>query len=220
MSLATRITIVVLGVLGICAVVAGVAFHRSVRRALENELQGQLDARIAWLNGALDVEFDDGEVQLDAPAEPAGLAEYWQIATVDGRILWSVSGNPPAQAIARSRQVALGDTAAPAIPGSALVSADEASAGPTQGRRAGWTRVALTEIPALAIDAARRSVPGFTPTAAERRVRVKKKDAPSGGLYDLVGSANGREYVVRTTATGEIQRVNDQAINPFTEYEL
>ena len=220
MSLATRITVVVLLVLSIGAVAAGVAFHRSVRRALENELQGRLDARIAWLNGALDVELDDGEVQLDAPSEPVGLAEYWQVATADGRILWAAAGKPSGEVLQRSKTLHIGDSAAPPTPGNAFVSAEQAESTTTHGRRAGWTRVPLSEIPSVALNAARGSIAGFTPTAAERRLRIKKKDANAGAIYDLAGTTAGREYVIRVSATGEVQRINDQAINPFTEYEL
>ena len=98
MSLATRITLLVAALLALCGVAAGAAFHRAVRRSLDAELQGRLDARLAWLTAALDVELEDGELQLNAPDDPPGsdAAPHWQVAAADGRVLWASPAAPPA----------------------------------------------------------------------------------------------------------------------------
>src|SRR5687768_13668685 len=110
MSLATRITILVTALLGACGLAAGVAFHRAARRSLEAELQGRLDARLSWLAGALDVELEDGELQLDAPDEPPGgdAALHWQVATTEGRVLWASAAPLPKEPLSRSRTVTFG----------------------------------------------------------------------------------------------------------------
>src|SRR5687767_15080096 len=94
-SLSTRIALSVALLLAACGIIAGVVFHGALRQAVDARLRGRLDARLAWLEAALDVEMDDGEVQLDARDGPANAAESWQIATADGRVLWSDGAPEP-----------------------------------------------------------------------------------------------------------------------------
>src|SRR5688500_15975538 len=128
MSLATRITLLVSAVLAACGLAAGAALHRAAARVLEAQLHGRLDARLDWLGWALDVEPDDGELHLDARDDPPAAAEHWQVATADGRVLWSSAGQAPPgpQSVTRSRAASFGPAGAPALPGAALVEADEA----------------------------------------------------------------------------------------------
>src|SRR5687768_18308584 len=105
MSLATRITLLVCVLLAACGLGAGAAFQRAHRRAAEAELSGRLAGRLAWLEGALEVELDDGEVQLEARDEPGGVAEHWHVATADGKILWSSATRAPADAQVQSRRL-------------------------------------------------------------------------------------------------------------------
>ena len=61
MSLANRITCFLLAVLAAVGVLGSLAFYGSVQRSLEAELQGTLDARIVWIEAAL--ELDDDEMK-------------------------------------------------------------------------------------------------------------------------------------------------------------
>jgi signal transduction histidine kinase len=219
MSLATRITLLVAALLAACGVLAGAAFHRAARRSLEAELQGGLDARLAWLAAALDVELGDGQLQLDAPDEPAGAAATtrWQVATTDGRVLWASAGPAPAEPVNRTRTVTFGKPDAPPVAPAGVVADDDASAGTA---RSGWAALPLADVPAAAAEAARRAVPGLEPRLAFRKTRVKKRSTGGEPTLELHGTAGGREHAVRLNAAGNVLRVRDRPADPFAEYQL
>src|SRR5688500_18466430 len=105
MSLATRITLLVCTLLAICGGVAGFALHRALRASAEAELRGRVESRLAWLKGVVEVELDDGEVQLESRDEPASAAENWSVSTADGKRLWGSAGAAPAGARVDTRRL-------------------------------------------------------------------------------------------------------------------
>jgi two-component system OmpR family sensor kinase len=222
MSLATRITLLVAALLGACGLIAGAAFHGAVKRSLDAELQGRLEARLAWLAGALDVELEDGELQLDARDEPAGAeaAAHWHIATADGRVLWASAGAAPAEPISRTRAVSFGRPDAPALTAAQVVAGDGSRDEAPGGGRVGWAAIPLSGLPATALDGARRVVPGIEPKTAFRKTRVKKRASAGDPTFELHGTAGGREYAMRLDAAGNVLRIKDSAVDPFAEYEL
>src|SRR5687768_6915817 len=175
MPLATRITLLVTALLAICGVAAGVAFHRAARRSLEAEIERRLDTRLAWLAGALDVELEDGELQLDARAEPAGgeAAQHWQVAATDGRVLWASPAPEPAEAVSRSRTVSFGAADASPVPPSGITAGDDTrDQAPGDAGRAGWRAVPPSDLPAGAPAAVARAVPGLEVREAYRKTRL------------------------------------------------
>ena len=237
MSLATRITLLVTALLGVCGVAAGAALHRAARRSLEAEIQGRLDARLAWLNAALDVELEDGELQLDAPDDPAGsdAAPHWQVATTDGRVLWASAAAAPAEPISRSATVTFGAADAPPVPPHRIAAGDEsrdagadgagdgagdgAAGGGARGR-SGWAAVPPEQLPPAAAHAARLAVPDLRLLHAYRKTRGKKRDAAGEAALEVRGTARGREYALRLDAAGNVLRVKDNPIDPFAAYVL
>lgn len=215
MSLATRITLLVIVLLAACGVLGGVALQRAARRSIEAELQGRLDARLAWLAGAVDVELDDGEVRMVARDEPGGGAEYWQVATADGRVLWAASAAPPAGAIGRSRALSFGAAEWPAVPGAAL-KPDEGPPAPAKT----WQEVPLERVPPPVLAAAAATVRGIVPAGARTRTVTKKKDPAPQVTYELRGTAGGREYDVRVDAAGRVLGVEDRAADRFDDYQF
>src|SRR5688572_13454929 len=223
MSLATRITILVTALLGACGLAAGVAFHRAARRSLDAELQGRLDARLSWLAGALDVELEDGELQLDAPDEPPGsdAAPHWQVAATDGRVLWASAARSPDETISRSRTVSFGRPDAAPLPPDRISAGDTSrDDAPGGGGRTGWAAVEVSALPSGAADAIRGAVPDLTPSNAYRSTRVKKRSAPDDVAFEVRGTSHGRHYALRLDAAGRVLRLKDSAIDPFAEYEL
>ena len=223
MPLATRITLLVTALLGTCGFAAGAAFHRAARRSLEAEIQGRLDTRLAWLAGALDVELEDGELQLDARAEPAGgdAAQHWQIAATDGRVLWASPGPEPAEAVTRSRTVSFGTPdAAPVAPSLITAGDDTRDQAPGDAGRAGWRAVSPSDLPPAASAAVARAAPGLEVREAYRKTRLKKRPAAGDTAFEVRGAAGGRAYALRLDAAGNVLRVKDSAVDPFAEYEL
>jgi len=222
MSLATRITLLVSALLAVCGAAAGVATYRSAARSLSAEVQGRLKARLAWMEGVLDVELEDGELQLEARDEPAGAAATgWEIAATDGRVLWASPRPVGPGATSLARTVTFGDAGAATVPPGQITAGDDSrdDAGSGAGRPA-WTAVPVTELPAAALDAARRAVPGIEARGAFRRTRVKKRPSRSEAVFELHGVTGGREYALRLGAAGDVLRVKDRAIDPFVEYGL
>ena len=223
MPLATRITLLVTALLAVCGVAAGAAFHRAARRSLEAEIQGRLDTRLAWLAGALDVELEDGELQLDARAEPEGAdaAQHWQVAATDGRVLWASPAPEPAEAVTRSRTVSFGKPGAAPVPPSGITAGDDTRDGASGApSRAAWTAVSANDLPPPATAAVARAVPGLEIREAYRKTRLKKRPAAGDTAFEVRGAAGGRAYALRLDAAGNVLRVKDSAVDPFAEYEL
>ena len=222
MSLATRITVLVSALLAVCGAAAGIAIYRSAERSLGAEVQGRLEARLAWLEGVLDVELEDGELQLEARDELAGNASTgWEIAATDGRVLWASPGPIGPGATSLARTVKFGDAGAATVPPGQITAGDDSRDDAARGAgRLAWAAVPVTELPEASLDAARRAVPGLEPRGAFRRTRVKKRPSESEAVFELHGVAGGREYALRLGAAGDVLRVKDRAIDPFVEYEL
>jgi uncharacterized membrane protein YkoI len=64
--------------------------------------------------------------------------------------------------------------------------------------------VPLSEVPAAAVTAAEGAVEGITLTEAE----VEKEDGQM--VYDIEGTANGKEYTIEVTAEGEVLEVEEE----------
>src|SRR5271168_2447042 len=89
-SLTKRLTLLVLVLLCVCGTLAGFALQRSLRRALESELQRRLAVRIAWLAAAISVDrVEGGKIKLHKRPDPDDAADWWQVATTDGKVLWA-----------------------------------------------------------------------------------------------------------------------------------
>src|SRR5687767_1681967 len=220
MSLATRITLLVVALLAVSSLVAGIAFHRVFRRSLEAQLHGKLDARLAWLAAAIDVDTDDGEVQLEPGAEPTDAAESWSVATTDGKTLWSSPTVLQGNILPRTRVTSHGEFHWP-LAASGDLTPDRGprpAAGGAHNKP--WEEVPIADVPQAAIRAAQQAVPNFTPHSARRRVRLKKGEAEGERQFNIHGAAADREYEIRITASGEVLRVNDRTADPFADYEI
>ena len=126
MPLAKRIALLVTGLLCLCGISAGFVFYASVHRALESELLGRLEARMAWIEAAL--ESDGADLEMAASMEPKGAAESWSITTADGRVLWASAGpSDPQNMMLHSRKVLIGDAEGPALEGRELMALEEKS---------------------------------------------------------------------------------------------
>lgn len=118
MSLANRMTILLLGVLGVCGLFAGYGFHQSVQRSLNSELEGRLDARIAWIEASL--EHDEAELELEPMRPASNAAEHWRVSTADGRLLWSSVSPVDEGLLWKHREIRIGDEHGPAAEGHEL----------------------------------------------------------------------------------------------------
>jgi signal transduction histidine kinase len=240
MSLTTRITLLICLLLAICGLSAGIGFHHILRRSAETALQSRLDARLGWLEAALDVDMDDGQIQLDSIADPPEAAETWEVATVDGRVLWSElnakadanfnsaadpayqpASDPPGSKFSdmaiRSRTLSFGRVDGVVITGE-LLQPDE---GPGGGRtRQLWVPVTLAEVPVPVLDAAQNAVKKISFQSAWRRIRSKKKDQEEKGVFELHGTAGEKKYDLRLDAGGKILRIKDRKANPYVEYHM
>ncbi len=88
-SLATRIALLVILVLALGMGISGLLLVRSVREAQKKSIDGRLNARLAWLESAMDADYEEGKLELEARGSPPGLAQMWSVTTVDNRLLWS-----------------------------------------------------------------------------------------------------------------------------------
>lgn len=66
------------------------------------------------------------------------------------------------------------------------------------------TEIPLSEVPDAALAAAQAEVPGFEVTEAE----IEEEDGQK--VYELEGTANGKEYEIEVSGTGEILEVEEQ----------
>ncbi|MHC4704743.1 MAG: PepSY domain-containing protein [Planctomycetota bacterium] len=64
--------------------------------------------------------------------------------------------------------------------------------------------IPLSEVPAAAMKAAQGAVEGIELTEAE----VEKEDGRM--VYDIEGTANGKEYTIEVTAEGEVLEVEEE----------
>lgn len=218
MSLSNRITLLIVALLAISSLVAGVAFHRVFRQSLEAQLQGKLDARLAWLAAAIDVDTDDGEVQLEPGAEPADAAESWTVATTDGKTLWSSPTLLQDDVLHLTRPTSHGEPHWPLADSSELTIDRGPRAASADNKP--WQQIPLADVPPAALQSARKAVPAFDPESAERRVRLKKGEEEGDRQFNIHGAAADREYEVRVTAAGDVLRIDDRTADAFAEYEI
>jgi signal transduction histidine kinase len=94
MSIATKISLLVSLLLGLCGTIAGLAFYDSVKRSVDSELEARLNVRLAWLEAGLALEYEG--IEFDAQGEPRDAAEFWSISLPDGRVVLH-SKEEPAQ---------------------------------------------------------------------------------------------------------------------------
>ncbi|MHC4170276.1 MAG: PepSY domain-containing protein, partial [Planctomycetota bacterium] len=64
--------------------------------------------------------------------------------------------------------------------------------------------IPLSEVPAAAVAAAKGAVAGIELTEAD----VEKEDGRM--VYDIEGTANGKEYTIEVTAEGEVLEVEEE----------
>lgn len=216
MSLTTRITLLVSALLVACGLLAGLGMRHALRRSAEAELSGRLDARLAWLEGAIEVELDDGEVQLEQREEPPNAAEHWRVSTADGRTLWLNGAPAPAGATERSRSLRFGPTDGPPLAG-ALLQADR-GAEDIRGRPI-WAKVPQDQVPDAAMRAARAAVPQWQFAEAWQRTRVKKRGA-AGAVFELHGTTTQGRHEVRVDAAGTILRLKGEQASRFIDYQM
>ncbi len=91
MSLALRLSLVVLLVLAAAGLAVGISLHERVKAQHSARLRAATTLRLAWIRSGL--EYNGHELEFDPGAEPAGAATLWWIQTQDGRELWAA---PPA----------------------------------------------------------------------------------------------------------------------------
>ncbi len=121
MSLSIRISIIMLLVLTVGLVGAGIALVRIVKQSQQYEIDGRLNARLAWLVSAIDMEAGDGKICMEAHGLPAGMSDDWQIRTKDGRILWSSRDSLQMKHVAtKSQVILLGEEGWPELSGEVL----------------------------------------------------------------------------------------------------
>lgn len=114
MPLARRIVLLVGALLFFGGIAVALAFYASVKRALESEIQGRLDARMAWLEAALELEGSD--LKLKAGDGPEGAAEDWSVTTTDGHVLWSSAAELKlGEMIRLSQRIRLGSPTGPLL---------------------------------------------------------------------------------------------------------
>lgn len=130
MSLSFRISIIMLLVLTVGLVSAGVVLVRIVKQSQQYEIDGRLNARLAWLVSAIDMEADDGKICMEAHGSPSGMSDGWLIKTVDGRVLWSSQDLLSIDSAAtKSQEIILGKESWPKLSGAALKKVNEPDKG-------------------------------------------------------------------------------------------
>lgn len=188
-SLAKRLTLLVIALLCLCWVVAGLTFYGSMRRTLELELQHRLAVRLAWLGAAMSVDnIEGGQIKLHRRRDPDHAAEGWRIATSDGKVLWESPGpgaGPPM--IERSKDLAFGSPTLIPLAGRYVVSREE------------WV---WREVPAIVREAVNRAVPGLVADVVDRQ-----SDGPRV-VYVVQGRGERRTCFIRAAESGQILGVD------------
>jgi signal transduction histidine kinase len=188
MSLAARITLIVLFLLTLGTVATGLAFYEQTRRSLEKDLQKRLETRLLWIETALDVNTADGDMELTARAELAGAADYWEVGTVDGRVLWA--SEPPPDG---TRIVSGSVRRTSGLPLASLIRASEIIEG----------EKSLGVVPPLVREAAREAVPGLLLCEADPQIEGEEI------FYRIEGAARGKEWDIDVTSAGQVLSVKE-----------
>lgn len=119
MSLTKRITLLVIGLLVVGAAASGVIIYTTVLRALEDDLQDRLDARLLWMQTSLEIE--EGRLQLGPVPEADNAAPNWEIIRPDGQVLWSSrSQHLHRPVVSKSGTRIMGDPSWPELSGGRL----------------------------------------------------------------------------------------------------
>ncbi|HOX06240.1 MAG TPA: HAMP domain-containing sensor histidine kinase [Planctomycetota bacterium] len=119
MSLTTRITLLVVGLLAVGGAGSGAAIYFSEYRELRDNVEGRLDARLLWLQTSLEVE--DGRLQLGPVPEAEGAAPNWEISRHGGQVLWSsMSRRLHRPVVVKSISRTMGDPTWPTLAASRL----------------------------------------------------------------------------------------------------
>ena len=107
MSLAKRITILVLLVVTAGITGMSIALYHFYVSAKTHAVDGRNSARLAWLAASIEmVEQDDcSTLEFEAISEPSDIAEFWSIQTKDGRILWSSQKSCPTNNVIRGSHI-------------------------------------------------------------------------------------------------------------------
>jgi signal transduction histidine kinase len=90
MSLAKRIALSMALLLALIALPVGYFFYENMQRSLENELEGRLNTRLAWIEASLLAEEEEDGFNLEfmSQSEPEIAAEYWSITLGEDLMLW------------------------------------------------------------------------------------------------------------------------------------
>jgi signal transduction histidine kinase len=122
-SLTKRITLLVIGLLVAGAVASGLVIYANVLRALHDDLQERLDARLLWLRTSL--EMEEGRLQLGPVPEADDAAPNWEIARPGGQVLWSSrSQHLHRPVVSKSETRTMGDPNWPELSGARIEQTD------------------------------------------------------------------------------------------------
>lgn len=119
MSLTTRITLLVIGLLAVGIAASGAGIYAFSHSLLRDEIHERLDARLLWMQTSLEIE--EGRLQLGPVPEAENAAPNWEIARPDGQVLWgsrSTHLHRPVVSVSRTR--VMGDPGWPALPAGRL----------------------------------------------------------------------------------------------------
>ena len=92
-SIVFRIVGAVALVLALAGTLIGWALYRNVRHSIHEEMETKLSARLAWIQGALDL--DDGRLDFEPKVPQSRIPQDWRVETTDGKLLWTLPGTAP-----------------------------------------------------------------------------------------------------------------------------
>lgn len=188
MSLAARITLIVLFLLTLGTAATGLAFYEQTRRSLEKDLQKRLETRLLWIETALDVNTADGDMELTARTELTGAADYWEVRTAEGRLLWA--SDPPldgAQTVSHTVRQAYGPPPTRAVRAGEIIEGEKS----------------LGVVPSQVREAARQAVPGLLLCEADPQPQNEEI------IYRIEGAARGKEWDIEVTSGGQVLSVRE-----------
>lgn len=193
MSLAARITLLTLSLLLLGNLATGYALYRQTKYSLNEELQKRLEARLNWVEAALQANPKQGLLKLAVQNEPAETADYWEVATPEGRVLWSSAPPPPGmQVVSRTIGKIYGHANDPATHSNEIL---EGATG------LGWVppaalKAVRAEVPEIHLSEVHPWMSRLDPTASPQ-VLAKR-------YYTIVGEIHGKSLFFTVSGTGTI----------------
>ena len=89
MSLSTRLSLWITGILTVFALSACVAAYMWMYRSWSLELESRFEYRFGSLSSTLELDGDTLELELNPDQKPKDAAEYWRVEAPGGQVLWS-----------------------------------------------------------------------------------------------------------------------------------